>query len=96
MLGVLRHSTAVPEMPAAGGTAECRIESVQVRGGRPRAVVSIAFRAQSDRGPIVLTGHMEHDLKEKLLVMVALDGTVAGEKISIRGTRVPTKYIPPR
>jgi hypothetical protein len=83
-------------MPEAGGTAACRIDSVQVRNGGARAVILVEFRAETDTGPIVLNGRIEHDLKEKLLVLAELDGTVAGDAVTIRASRALTNFVPPK
>jgi len=95
VFGALNRSTVLNGMPVDGGRAECRLKSVQVANGRARAVIAVEFRVETATGPIVLTGHIEHDLKEKLLVLVALEGTVAGDAVSILADRSVTKFVPP-
>ena len=95
-LAALHFHTVVGEMPREGGRASCRIESVNVNNGRSRAVIAVEFHADSSKGPIKLAGRMEHDLQERLLVRVALDGTVAGEALSIRADRTVTNFVPPK
>lgn len=96
VLGALHDATILREMPRSGGSADCRIESVQVGPGRSRAVIRVEFRAEGSNGPIVLSGRLEQDLKHKMLALVELDGSVGAEKISIRGTRMTTNFVPPK
>jgi len=95
VFAALQHSTAFSGMPASGGSADCQLESVQVRAGRARAIIRVEFRAETPKGPLELKGRIEHDLKHKLLVLAEFDGTVGGEKITIRATRALTNFVPP-
>ena len=96
VFGALCHGTVLREFPETGGEADCRLKSVLVDSGRSTAIISVEIRVKHPQGPVVLTGRIVHDLKEKLLVKAELDGTVAGDKVSIRATRALTKFIPPQ
>ena len=95
VFGAMQHGTVLPNLPASGGSAECKLESVQVRNGRARAIIRVEFRADTPQGPLELKGRIEHDLKEKLLVLAEFDGTHGGDKVTIRATRARTNFVPP-
>jgi len=94
VLGALSHSSALHEVPPQGGTADCRLESVQIRSGRARAIIRVEYQVDTPKGMLKMSGRIEHDLKEKLLVLADLNGTLGADAVTIRATRSPTRFVP--